>query len=53
VGSNIRSFNTQQPACGLGWLISPRGDMATHAGGGVDATAALTIRIRDNRMHLV
>ncbi len=37
----------------LGWLISPRGDMAAHAGGGLDGTATLAIRIRDNRTHLV
>jgi CubicO group peptidase (beta-lactamase class C family) len=43
----------QYPACGLGWLISPRGDMAAHAGGGFDGTASLAIRIRDNRTHLV
>jgi CubicO group peptidase (beta-lactamase class C family) len=43
----------QHPACGLGWLISPRGDMAVHAGGGLDGTATLAIRIRDNRTHLV
>jgi CubicO group peptidase (beta-lactamase class C family) len=38
---------------GLGWLISPRGDLATHAGGGLEGTADLTIRIRDNRLHVV
>jgi CubicO group peptidase (beta-lactamase class C family) len=38
---------------GLGWLISPRGDVATHAGANLDATAALTIRIRDGRTHVV
>ena len=43
----------QRPAGGLGWLISPRGDMAAHAGGGLDGTAILAIRIRDNRTHLV
>jgi hypothetical protein len=42
-----------RPACGLGWLISPRGDIAAHAGGGPSATASLAIRIRDNRAHLV
>jgi Beta-lactamase len=41
------------PRTGLGWLISPRGDLATHAGGGLEGTAALTIRIRDNRLHVV
>jgi CubicO group peptidase (beta-lactamase class C family) len=38
---------------GLGWLINPRGDVATHAGANLDATAALTIRIRDGRTHVV
>jgi CubicO group peptidase (beta-lactamase class C family) len=38
---------------GLGWLISPRGDVATHAGANLDATAALTTRIRDGRTHVV
>jgi CubicO group peptidase (beta-lactamase class C family) len=38
---------------GLGWLLSPRGDTAMHAGGGYDATAYLTVRIRDNRTLVV
>jgi CubicO group peptidase (beta-lactamase class C family) len=38
---------------GLGWLITPRGDVATHAGVGLDASATLTTRIRDRRTHLV
>jgi CubicO group peptidase (beta-lactamase class C family) len=38
---------------GLGWLISPRGHIATHAGANVDATAAVTTRIRDQRIHVV
>jgi len=38
---------------GLGWLINPRGDMATHAGANLDATAAVTTRIRDQRTHVV
>jgi CubicO group peptidase (beta-lactamase class C family) len=38
---------------GLGWLISPRGDIATHAGANVDGTAALTSRVRDQRTHVV
>jgi hypothetical protein len=38
---------------GLGWLIPPRGDIATHAGATLDATAALTCRIRDQRTHVV
>ena len=38
---------------GLGWIISPRGDVATHAGANYDATAAVTTRIRDQRTHVV
>jgi len=38
---------------GLGWIITPRGDVATHAGGTLDATATLTTRIRDQRTHVV
>jgi CubicO group peptidase (beta-lactamase class C family) len=38
---------------GLGWLVTPRGDVAIHAGVGLDATATLTTRIRDGRTHLV
>jgi hypothetical protein len=38
---------------GLGWLISPRGDLAVHAGAGPDATASLGLRIRDHRTHVV
>jgi CubicO group peptidase (beta-lactamase class C family) len=38
---------------GLGWIITPRGDLASHAGANLDATASLTTRIRDQRTHLV
>jgi CubicO group peptidase (beta-lactamase class C family) len=38
---------------GLGWIIAPRGDVATHAGANLDATAAVTIRLRDQRTHVV
>jgi CubicO group peptidase (beta-lactamase class C family) len=38
---------------GLGWIITPRGDVATHAGANLDATAAVTSRIRDQRTHVV
>jgi CubicO group peptidase (beta-lactamase class C family) len=37
---------------GLGWLISPRGDTAVHAGAGPGTTASLLVRIRDNQVHL-
>ena len=38
---------------GLGWIITPRGDVASHAGANFDATAAVTTRIRDQRTHVV
>jgi len=38
---------------GLGWLITPRGDVASHAGANLDATAIVTTRIRDQRTHVV
>ena len=38
---------------GLGWLIGPRGDIAAHAGAGPEASADLTVRIRDNRTHVI
>jgi CubicO group peptidase (beta-lactamase class C family) len=38
---------------GLGWLIRPRGDTALLGGIGPDGVATLTIRLRDNRTHLI
>jgi hypothetical protein len=38
---------------GLGWIMRPRGDTAFLSGASVDAVASLTVRIRDNRVHLV
>ena len=38
---------------GLGWIIIPPGDVASHAGANFDATAAVTTRIRDQRTHVV
>jgi CubicO group peptidase (beta-lactamase class C family) len=38
---------------GLGWIITPRGDLATHAGANLDATAAVTVRLRDQRTHVI
>jgi CubicO group peptidase (beta-lactamase class C family) len=38
---------------GLGWLIRPRGDTAVLGGLGPDGIASLTIRLRDNRTHLI
>ncbi len=38
---------------GLGWIITPHGDVASHAGANLDATAAVTTRIRDQRTHVV
>jgi CubicO group peptidase (beta-lactamase class C family) len=37
---------------GLGWLISPRGDVAAHGGAGGGATASLLVRVRDHQVHL-
>ncbi len=37
---------------GLGWLFSPRGDVAMHAGAGPGATASLLVRIHDNQVRL-
>ncbi len=41
------------PVAGLGWLLSPRGDLAWQAGAAPDATASLAIRTRDDRTHVV
>jgi CubicO group peptidase (beta-lactamase class C family) len=38
---------------GLGWIITPPGEVATHAGANVDGTAAITSRVRDLRTHVV
>jgi CubicO group peptidase (beta-lactamase class C family) len=38
---------------GLGWLIRPRGDTALVSGASPDGMASLTVRIRDNRTHLI
>jgi hypothetical protein len=38
---------------GLGWLIPPPGNLAFHAGGGLDATASLTVRLRDGQVSVV
>ncbi len=38
---------------GLGWLIEPAGEFAVHAGAGFEGTAALTVRLSDQRTHLV
>jgi CubicO group peptidase (beta-lactamase class C family) len=38
---------------GLGWIMTPRGDVATQAGANLDATAAVTIRLRDQRTHVI
>jgi CubicO group peptidase (beta-lactamase class C family) len=38
---------------GLGWIITPPGEVATHAGANFDGTAAITTRIRDQRTHVV
>ena len=38
---------------GLGWLISAGGATAVHRGMGLDGTASLFNRVRDNRTHVV
>jgi hypothetical protein len=38
---------------GLGWLIRPRGDTALVSGASPDGMASLTVRILDNRTHLI
>ncbi|HMH91831.1 MAG TPA: hypothetical protein VK586_12200 [Streptosporangiaceae bacterium] len=38
-----------QPRAGLGWIISPRGDMALHGGAQAGASAAILVRIRDRQ----
>ena len=38
---------------GLGWLLGPDGDTAMIAGGGLDATSYLAVRISDGRTHVV
>ena len=47
------SGDLEGPVTGLGWILSPRGDLALHAGAGPDATASLVLRIRDHRTHVV
>jgi len=44
---------SQVAGAGLGWLLSPGGEVAIHAGGGHDATAYLSIRVRGNRTLVV
>ena len=38
---------------GLGWFIEPAGEFAVHAGAGLEGTAALTVRLSDQRTHVV
>jgi CubicO group peptidase (beta-lactamase class C family) len=38
---------------GLGWIISPRGDIAVHAGAQPGASAALLYRIRDQQARVI
>jgi CubicO group peptidase (beta-lactamase class C family) len=40
------------PQAGLGWLITPRGDVALQAGTGPGGIAMLLARIRDNRVQV-
>ena len=47
------ALTPQAPQTGLGWLLSPDGEVAMIAGGGHDAVAYLGVRIRDGRTHVV
>jgi CubicO group peptidase (beta-lactamase class C family) len=47
------ALTPQAPRTGLGWLLSPDGEVAMIAGGGHDAVAYLGVRIRDGRTHVV
>ena len=38
---------------GFGWLLGARGDIAEHAGLGLDSAASLLIRVRDHRTQVV
>jgi CubicO group peptidase (beta-lactamase class C family) len=42
-----------EPRVGLGWIISPRGDIALHAGAQPGACAALLVRIRDRQARVI
>ena len=42
-----------EPRAGLGWIISPRGDIAMHAGAQPGACAALLVRIRDRQVRII
>jgi CubicO group peptidase (beta-lactamase class C family) len=42
-----------QPRAGLGWIISPRGDIGLHAGAQAGATAAVLVRIRDRQARVI
>jgi CubicO group peptidase (beta-lactamase class C family) len=42
-----------QPRTGLGWIISPRGDIALHGGAQAGATAAVLVRIRDRQARVI
>jgi CubicO group peptidase (beta-lactamase class C family) len=38
---------------GLGWVLSPRGDLASCGGALPGSTASLVVRVRDGRVHLL
>jgi CubicO group peptidase (beta-lactamase class C family) len=42
-----------EPRVGLGWIISPRGDIALHAGAQPGASAAVLVRIRDRQARVI
>ena len=52
-GSRLDGSRPDGAGVGLGWLISADGATAVHQGMGLDGTAALANRVRDNRTHVV
>jgi CubicO group peptidase (beta-lactamase class C family) len=41
------------PGVGLGWLLSPDGELAIHAGAGPGAAASLLLRLRDRQVYVI
>jgi CubicO group peptidase (beta-lactamase class C family) len=42
-----------EPRTGLGWIISPRGDIALHGGAQPGASTAILVRIRDRQARVI
>jgi CubicO group peptidase (beta-lactamase class C family) len=42
-----------QPRTGLGWIMSPRGDIGLHGGAQAGASAEILVRIRDRQARVV